>query len=114
MFLEVENYNVSERTFRVGIAIIRCRKTTRGELAERFRVSTKTIDRAIEVLGEFIPIRTAQGRGGGVFIMQDHELSRKYLSEEQIMCLVKLKRNADENTQNILDSIIKDFSIGGA
>ena len=45
-------------------------KTTAPELAEKFEVSRRTINRDIEDLCKAgIPIRTAQGTGGGISIM---------------------------------------------
>ncbi len=48
-------------------------KTTAPELAERFEVSRRTINRDIEDLCKAgIPIRTAQGTGGGISIMDGY------------------------------------------
>ncbi len=50
-------------------------KTTAPELAERFEVSRRTINRDIEDLCKAgIPIRTAQGTGGGISIMDGWRL----------------------------------------
>ena len=46
-------------------------KTTASELTERFEVSRRTINRDIEDLCKAgIPIRTAQGTGGGISIIE--------------------------------------------
>ncbi len=45
-------------------------KTTAPELAERFEVSKRTINRDIEALCKAgVPVRTSQGAGGGISIM---------------------------------------------
>ena len=53
-------------------------KTTAPELAEKFEVSRRTINRDIEDLCKAgIPIRTAQGTGGGISIMDGYRNGRK-------------------------------------
>ena len=48
-------------------------KTTAPKLAERFEVSKRTINRDIEALCKAgVPIRTSQGAGGGISIMEGY------------------------------------------
>ena len=55
-------------------------KTTAPELAERFEVSRRTINRDIEDLCKAgIPVRTAQGTGGGISIMDGYRMDRTIL-----------------------------------
>ena len=50
-------------------------KVTAPELAERFEVSRRTINRDIEDLCKAgIPIRTVQGTGGGISIMEGYRM----------------------------------------
>lgn len=56
-------------------------KTTAPELAEKFEVSRRTINRDIEDLCKAgIPIRTAQGIGGGISIMDGYRMDRTILT----------------------------------
>lgn len=62
-------------------------KTTAPELAERFEVSRRTINRDIEDLCMAgIPIRTAQGAGGGISIMNGYRMDRVAESAQNFIC----------------------------
>ena len=67
-------------------------KTTAPELAERFEVSRRTINRDIEDLCRAgIPIRTVQGSGGGISIMDGYRMDRTILtSRDQVVKLVRM------------------------
>ena len=54
---------------------------TAPELAEKFEVSRRTINRDIEALGKAgIPIQTIQGTGGGIRIMDGFRMDRTLLT----------------------------------
>ena len=56
-------------------------KTTAPELAERYEVSRRTINRDIEDLCKAgIPLRTVQGTGGGISIMDGYRMDRTILT----------------------------------
>lgn len=59
-------------------------KTTAPELAERFEVSKRTINRDIEALNNAgIPISTTQGKGGGISIMEGYRIDRTILTDRK-------------------------------
>lgn len=61
----------------IGIlsVLLQKEKTTALELAARFEVSKRTINRDIKALCKAgIPIRTAQGTGGGISIMDGYRI----------------------------------------
>ena len=61
---------------------------TAPELAEKFEVSRRTINRDIEALCKAgIPIRTMQGVGGGIRIMEGFSMDRTLLNscKKQVM-----------------------------
>ena len=56
-------------------------KTTAPELAKRFEVSRRTINRDIEDLCKAgIPIRTMQGTGGGIFIDEAYTIDKSIVT----------------------------------
>lgn len=62
-------------------------KTTAPQLAERFEVSRRTINRDIEALCKAgIPITTAQGSGGGISIMEGYRMDRVVETDRRFIC----------------------------
>ena len=71
-------------------------KTTAPELAERFEVSRRTINRDIEDLCKAgIPIRTAQGTGGGISIMEGYRMDRTILTSKDMQMILAGLRSLD-------------------
>ncbi len=63
-------------------------KTTAPELAERFEVSRRTINRDIEdICKAGIPLVTTQGYGGGVSIAEGYQIDKSLLTEEELLHL---------------------------
>ena len=64
-------------------------KTTAPDLAERFEVSRRTINRDIEDLcGAGIPIRTMQGAGGGISVMDGYRMDRTILTSMDMQMIL--------------------------
>ena len=71
-------------------------KVTAPELAERFDVSRRTINRDIEDLCRAgIPIRTAQGAGGGISIMDGYRMDRTILTSKDMQMILAGLRSLD-------------------
>ncbi len=71
-------------------------KTTAPELAERFEVSRRTINRDIEDLCMAgIPIQTSQGAGGGISIMPGYRMDRTLLSSKDMQMILAGLRSLD-------------------
>ena len=71
-------------------------KTTAPELAEKFEVSRRTINRYIEDLCKAgVPIRTAQGTGGGISIMDGYRMDRMILTSKDMQMILAGLRSLD-------------------
>ena len=71
-------------------------KTTAPELAERFEVSRRTINRDIEDLCKAgIPVRTTQGTGGGISIMDGYRMDRTILTSKDMQMILAGLRSLD-------------------
>ena len=71
-------------------------KTTAPELAEKFEVSRRTINRDIENLCMAgIPIQTAPGAGGGIRIMDGYRMDRTILTSKDMQMILAGLRSLD-------------------
>lgn len=69
---------------------------TAPELAERFEVSRRTINRDVEALCQAgIPIVTRQGAGGGIAIMDGYRVDRTVLSGSEMQAILAGLRSLD-------------------
>ena len=71
-------------------------KITAPELAEKFEVSRRTINRDIEDLCKAgIPIQTWQGAGGGISIMEGYRMDRTLLTSKDMQMILAGLRSLD-------------------
>lgn len=71
-------------------------KITAPELAKRFEVSRRTINRDIDSLCRAgIPIRTTQGAGGGISIMSGYLMDRTILTSKDMQMILAGLRSLD-------------------
>ena len=99
-----------ERLIEILMKILRCRHVKISELQEEFHASRSTIKRDIQELSRHLPIRSVDGRHGGIFLNQDYQLGKKYLTESQTILLEKLSENLTGDDLLTMQSILKTFS----
>ena len=73
------------RLMGILVLLLRQERLTIPQLAERFEVSPRTIRRDIESLCKAgVPVSTAQGYGGGVFIAPEYRLEPSLFTKEEL------------------------------
>lgn len=97
------------RLFKIMYYLLNKEKATAPELAEKFEVSLRTIYRDIDVLSSAgIPIYTATGRNGGVYLVENFVLDKALLSaEEQQNILVALQNLEETKNGSNNETILK-------
>ncbi|MBR7085284.1 MAG: DeoR family transcriptional regulator [Oscillospiraceae bacterium] len=102
----------SERREKILEMLCIRRQDTVENLAAEFQVSERTIKYDIEELTLTYPIETIRGRyGGGVKVKDGYYVGRNYLKPPQKNLLMKLLSGLSGKEAEIMNSIIKDFSI---
>jgi predicted DNA-binding transcriptional regulator YafY len=82
----------------IGIlsALLQEEKVTAPELAERFEVSRRTVNRDVEDLCRAgIPIRTTRGSGGGISMMDGYRMDRTLLTSRDMQTILAGLRSLD-------------------
>lgn len=77
-----------ERLIGIMCVLADAQRTTIGALAERFEVSTRTIARDLDTLGQAgVPLVTFPGAGGGVGVVEGFKVRRDLLSTHDAAAL---------------------------
>ena len=86
----------TDRLIGILSVLLQEEKTTAPALAEKFEVSRRTIMRDIEDLGRAgIPVRTVQGTGGGISIMEGYRMDRTILTSRDMQMILAGLRSLD-------------------
>ena len=98
------------RLFRIVYYLLDKGKSTAPELAEKFEVSVRTIYRDIDIIsGMGIPIYAAQGKGGGITLLDNFVLDKSLLStgekEQILMALQGIIATEQNNSTELLTKL---------
>ena len=86
----------TDRLIGILSVLLQQEKCTAPELAEKFEVSRRTINRDIETLCRAgIPICTTQGSGGGIRIMEGYRMDRTLLTSRDMQMILAGLRSLD-------------------
>ncbi len=89
----------AERRYEIMKLLCRRRHETICNLAAEFGVSTRTIQRDIEILSTTEPIFTQPGKYGGIYVVEGYSIDRMYMTKAELDVLQKLYIAADENAK---------------
>lgn len=85
-----------DRLIGILAVLLQREKVTAPQLAEKFEVSRRTINRDIEDLCKAgIPIATAQGANGGISIMEGYKIDRTLLTSSDLQAILAGLRSLD-------------------
>ncbi|MDE7211466.1 MAG: YafY family transcriptional regulator [Lachnospiraceae bacterium] len=102
----------------IGILSVLLQKqnATAPELAEKFEVSRRTINRDIEDLCKAgIPLVTRQGSGGGISIMENYRMERTLLTNAEMQDILAGLRSLDSvNGTNRYGQLMEKLSVGSS
>lgn len=77
-----------DRLIGIITILLQVDKVTAPELAKRFEVSRRTINRDIEDISKAgIPIVTIQGMGGGISILDSYKMDKALLNDEELQAI---------------------------
>lgn len=87
-------------------------KATAPELAERFEVSRRTINRDIEdICRAGIPLVTTQGRGGGISIANSYKIDKALFTQEELQAIFTGLKGIDSvSSTSYLRSVTEKLS----
>ena len=86
----------TERLIGILSILLQRERVTAPELAARFEVSRRTIQRDVEALCRAgIPLSTAQGAGGGISIMEGYRVDRTLLTAPEMQAILAGLRSLD-------------------
>lgn len=98
-----------DRLMGILTLLLQHEKLTAPELAERFEVSRRTINRDLEALCQAgIPIVTTQGQGGGIALAEGYRLNHTLLTPSELTAILAGLKGLDSVTQNSLTPQLLD------
>lgn len=78
-----------DRLIGILTVLLQKEKSTAAELAKKFEVSRRTINRDIEALCcAGIPLVTTKGQGGGIAIMEGYKIDKTLLSSSELQAIL--------------------------
>ena len=106
-----DGFSVFDRRMQILGILKNQRRISRLELARRFSVSDDAIGRDVTALSRFVPICSSMGRHGGIYIIDEYDTTKTYLSRDEEDLLKELVPTLSGKKKLILETILYKFSI---
>jgi len=102
-----------DRLIGIITILLQKEKVTAPELAKRFEVSRRTINRDIEDISKAgIPIVTIQGSGGGISILDGYKMDKALLNDEELQAIFSGLKGIDSISKtSYLAKMIEKLSV---
>ena len=106
----------AERRLEIYKYLCLVRKATMPQIAEKFGVSIRTIQRDIFEIEVTLhaPLKVTKGKYGGIAVIGNHTLDRAYMCDEELLLLKKIqilvKEQISSQESSMLAQIIKKYS----
>lgn len=84
---------------------------SRLELARHFSVSNDAINRDVIALSRYAPICSKMGRYGGIYILDEYNAKKSYLSRDEEHLLEKLLQYLSGKEYVLLKNVLYKFSM---
>ncbi len=103
-----------DRLIGIITILLQKEKVTIPQLAERFEVSRRTIQRDIDnICKAGIPVVSMQGYGGGISIADGYKLDKTVLTKEELQAILTGIRSIDSVAKTVYEqTLIEKFSNG--
>ena len=100
-----------ERRMEILFVLLRRRHVKISELQAEFGVCRTTIKQDVQELTRYFPIRSVDGRYGGIFLDKNYRLGMKYLTEPQAILLEKISASLTGEDLILMCEILKTFRL---
>ena len=108
MYGELTTY---ERRESIRLLLVRRKYAKVKDLVDEYGVTKQTILKDIVFLSSRLPITTKTGKCGGIFLNEEVEAPREYLSQDEENLLLYISKSLNKRERIMISNIINKFSI---
>lgn len=101
--------NVFHRRLEIARILLSGKTISVAQMSAFFSVGRRSIERDIEIIGEYFPVISIRGCNGGYRLVDGPGLHQDSLSCEQLKCLHEIEKMCDGWHREVVLSIIHEF-----
>jgi predicted DNA-binding transcriptional regulator YafY len=106
-----ELFSTYERRMEILTILLNQKIVSRLELARLFSVSNDAINRDVIALSRYAPLCSKRGRYGGIYILDEYNAKKAYLSRDEEYLLEKLLQYLTGKDYILLKNVLYKFSM---